>query len=249
MTCIISSKDFNIWIDEQHILKDINICIPKGKLTIIVGPSGSGKTTLLRSFNRLIELYSNVKITGDIFVDNTSIFKMDPRKLRSIMGMVFQAPNPFPHLSIYDNVALPAKINGIKGKSKIDEIVKWALEKAGLWNEVKDRIHEYPQVLSGGQRQRLCIARALAMKPQILLLDEPTANIDPINTTKIEETLKELKEEMSIVMVTHNPLQALRLGDYIIVIYDGKIIEEGDVNNIALNARNEITIKILRGAS
>ncbi|MEM1741054.1 MAG: ATP-binding cassette domain-containing protein, partial [Desulfurococcaceae archaeon] len=164
------------------------------------------------------------------------------------IGMVFQIPNPFPHMTIYDNVAIAARINRIARKrEELDEIVRWALEKAMLWDEVKDRLRSYPHVLSGGQKQRLCLARALAMKPKILLLDEPTANIDPVNARKIEEAISALKEEITIIMVTHSPHQAARVADHVAMIYSGSIIEQGPVSQVFLNPKTDFTAKFLKG--
>ncbi|MEM3989163.1 MAG: ATP-binding cassette domain-containing protein, partial [Desulfurococcaceae archaeon] len=175
-------------------------------------------------------------------------FKVDPYDLRKYIGMVFQIPNPFPHMTIYENIAMAAKINGVaRSKKELDEIVKWALDKAMLWDEVKDRLMSYPHTLSGGQRQRLCLARALAMKPKILLLDEPTANIDPVNARKIEEAISILKEDMTIIMVTHSPHQAARVADYVAMIYNGSIVEQGPASQVFLSPRTDFTAKFLRG--
>ncbi|MGC9012579.1 phosphate ABC transporter ATP-binding protein [Thermogladius sp.] len=246
MRCHIRAVDFHLWINDVEILKGVEFCAPKNSISVIVGPSGSGKSTFLKSINRIIELNANVRRSGDILLNGGSLFDMDPVDVRRRVAMVFQVPNPFPHLTIFENVALPAKVNGVaKDRGSLRELVKWALEKAMLWDEVKDKLDKHPHVLSGGQKQRLCIARALAMRPEVLLLDEPTANIDVINAKKIEETLRELKNEMTIVMVTHNPNQALRIGDYVNVMFDGKIIESGPVSDIVLKTRNELAIKLL----
>jgi phosphate transport system ATP-binding protein len=174
--------------------------------------------------------------------------KSDPYELRKYIGMVFQIPNPFPHLTIYENIAIAAKINGVaKDKKELDNIVRWALEKAMLWDEVRNRLHDYPHQLSGGQRQRLCLARALAMKPKLLLLDEPTANIDPVNARKLEEAIVSLKDEVTVIMVTHSPYQAARVADYVAVLYDGKVVEQGPAQQLFLRPSTEITQKLLRG--
>ncbi|MGC9181003.1 phosphate ABC transporter ATP-binding protein [Thermogladius sp.] len=246
MRCHIRAVDFHLWINDVEILKGVEFCAPKNSISVIVGPSGSGKSTFLKSINRIVELNTNVRRSGDILLNGGSLFDMDPVDVRRRVAMVFQVPNPFPHLTIFENVALPARVNGVaKDKGSLRELVKWALEKAMLWDEVKDKLEKHPHVLSGGQKQRLCIARALAMRPEVLLLDEPTANIDVINAKKIEETLRELKNEMTIVMVTHNPNQALRIGDYVNVMFDGKVIESGPVGDIVLKTRNELAIKLL----
>lgn len=244
----IEMKNVNVYIDKRHILKDINLRIPYNSVYVIMGPSGSGKTTILKVINRLIDLIPSSKIDGAIYVLGFDVLSHDPYDLRRYIGMVFQVPNPFPHLTIYENVAIAAKINGIaKSKRELDRIVKWALEKAMLWNEVKDRLHDYPHQLSGGQRQRLCLARAIAMKPKILLLDEPTANIDPVNARKLEEAIISLKDEITVVMVTHSSHQAARVADHVAIIYDGKVVEQGPAKHLFLHPLTDIGQKILRG--
>ncbi|MEM0001993.1 MAG: phosphate ABC transporter ATP-binding protein [Desulfurococcaceae archaeon] len=238
----------NVYIEGKHILKNITLRVPYNTIYVIMGPSGSGKTTILRVINRLIELNPNAKIDGSVKVLGYDAFKIDPYDLRKHIGMVFQIPNPFPHMTIYDNVAIAARINRVARKrEELDEIVRWALEKAMLWDEVKDRLRSYPHVLSGGQKQRLCLARALAMKPKILLLDEPTANIDPVNARKIEEAISALKEEITIIMVTHSPHQAARVADHVAMIYSGSIIEQGPVSQVFLNPKTDFTAKFLKG--
>ncbi|MDM7275931.1 MAG: phosphate ABC transporter ATP-binding protein [Thermoprotei archaeon] len=241
--------NLNVKIGGKSILKNVNLKVPEGTITSIMGPSGSGKTTLLRVINRLIDLIDDVEVSGVVRVFGNNVLEMDPYDVRKTMGMVFQMPNPFPHLSIYDNVSIGAKVNGVaRSKRELDEIVRWALIKAMLWDEVKDRLKDPPWRLSGGQQQRLCLARALALKPRLLLLDEPTANIDPVNTIKMEDSLRSLREEgMTIVMVTHMPHQAVRLSDYIIMLYDGSVVEEGPTGEIAINPRHEVTRRFLRG--
>ena len=218
----------------RRILDCINLNIPYNTIFAIMGPSGSGKSTLLRVINRLIDLIPDVNIDGHVTVLGREIFNEDPYIMRRDIGIVFQTPNPFPHLNIYDNVALGAKINGIaKNKKELNKIVEWALKKAMLWEEVKDRLNDYPSKLSGGQKQRLCLSRAIATKPKILLLDEPTANIDPANTRKIEESLVSLKKEMTIILVSHSKEQVMRISDYIAFLYMGKIVGVGRKNHIA----------------
>ncbi|MCC6030947.1 MAG: phosphate ABC transporter ATP-binding protein [Desulfurococcales archaeon] len=247
---VLRIKDLNVWIGDRHVLKNINLDIPRNTVFTIMGPSGSGKSTLLRTINRIIELYQNVKISGEIYLENIKINDQNtrPENVRRLIGMVFQIPNPLPHLSIYDNVALGPKYNKlVKSKKELDELVKWALERAYLWDEVKDRLHEPARVLSGGQQQRLCIARALAMKPKILLMDEPTSNLDPVGSSKIEELMIELKKIVTIILVTHYPFQASRVSDYVAFIYDGQIIETGPAEEIFTRPKNPLTEKYVTG--
>jgi phosphate transport system ATP-binding protein len=247
---VLRIKDLNVWIGDRHVLKNINLDIPRNTVFTIMGPSGSGKSTLLRTINRIIELYQNVKISGEIYLENIKINDQNtrPENVRRLIGMVFQIPNPLPHLSIYDNVALGPKYNKlVKSKKELDELVKWALERAYLWDEVKDRLHEPARVLSGGQQQRLCIARALAMKPKILLMDEPTSNLDPVGSSKIEELMIELKKIVTIILVTHYPFQASRVSDYVAFIYEGQIIETGPAEEIFTRPKNPLTEKFVTG--
>ena len=243
-------RNLNVWIKEKHILKNISLDIKPGAITAVMGPSGSGKSTLLRTINRLIELVPGARVEGRIELDGVDIYKTDPYTLRRRIGMVFQTPNPFPHLSIYDNVAIGAKLNGIaKNRKELDRIVEWALKTALLWDEVKDRLYEPPTGLSGGQQQRLCLARALAVKPDALLLDEPTANIDPVNARKLEETIVNLsrREGMTIVIVTHMPQQAARISDHIAFIYNGELVEAGPTREIILRPKSKLTEQFLKG--
>jgi len=247
---VLRIKDLNVWIGDRHVLKNINLDVPRNTVFTIMGPSGSGKSTLLRTINRIIELYQNVKISGEIYLENIKINDQNtrPENVRRLIGMVFQIPNPLLHLSIYDNVALGPKYNKlVKSKKELDELVKWALERAYLWDEVKDRLHEPARVLSGGQQQRLCIARALAMKPKILLMDEPTSNLDPVGSSKIEELMIELKKIVTIILVTHYPFQASRVSDYVAFLYDGQIIETGPAEEIFTRPKNPLTEKFVTG--
>jgi phosphate transport system ATP-binding protein len=246
----IEVKGLRVRISGKDILKGVDLRVPEATITAIMGPSGSGKTTFLKVLNRLIELVDGVEVSGEVRVYGSNIFDMDVYKVRRLFGMVFQTPNPFPHLSIYDNVAIGAKVNNVaRSRKELDEIVRWALEKAMLWDEVKNRLRDPPWRLSGGQQQRLCLARALAMKPRILLLDEPTANIDPVNTAQLEDALKALRrdENITVVIVTHMPHQAIRVSDYIVMFYDGRVVEGGPTGEIAISPREDITRRFLRG--
>jgi len=247
---ILIVKDLRIRIGGREIVKGISLEVPRNTVFAIMGPSGSGKSTLLRAINRLLDLYEDVRIEGKIYVNGLDVYSptTDPLEVRRIVGMVFQIPNPLPHLSIYENVALGPKMNRIaRNKKELDEIVRWALERAYLWDEVKDRLHIPAAKLSGGQQQRLCIARALAMKPKLLLMDEPTSNLDPVATSKIEELMIELKKDITIVLVTHNPYQAARVSDYVTFIYDGRVIETGRTGEVFTRPRHELTEKYITG--
>jgi len=247
---IIIINNLRVEIGGREILKGVNVKVPKNCIFTIMGPSGSGKSTLLRAINRILDLYDDVKVSGDVIVDDVNVYdpKTDPIYVRRLVGMVFQIPNPLPHLTIYENVALGPKMNRlVKSKKELDELVRWALEKAYLWDEVKDRLHTPAIKLSGGQQQRLCIARALAMKPKVILMDEPTSNLDPVATSKIEELIIELKEYLTVVLVTHNPFQASRVSDYIAFMYDGTILEVGSVDEIFTKPKNKYTEMYVTG--
>ena len=221
-------KDFNFYYGDFKALKDINMEIKKNKVTALIGPSGCGKSTFLRSINRMNDLIPNVKYEGNIIFDGKNIFdkEYDIVELRKKIGMVFQKPNPFPK-SIYDNIAYAVKLNGEKDKDKLDEIVETSLKSVALWDEVKDKLHKSSLGLSGGQQQRLCIARAISIRPEILLMDEPTSALDPISTSKIEELIRQLEKEYSIIIVTHNMQQASRISEYTGFFYQG-VLEEFD---------------------
>jgi len=228
-------EDLNVYINGFHVLKNINLLVPSGSIFAIMGPSGSGKTTLLKVINRLIDLVPGARVVGSVRVLGMDALRTDPYELRKRVGMVFQNPNPFPHMTIFDNVAVAAKLNGaVRSRKELEEVVRWALETAMLWDEVKHRLDRYPSELSGGQRQRLCLARALAMRPALLLLDEPTANIDPVNARKLEEAIASLRGEITVVMVAHLPHQAMRIADYVAIIYDGRIVECGSSQDVCL---------------
>lgn len=244
----IEVENLHIYYGNNYVIKGINLEIPEKTVFAIMGPSGCGKSTLLRSFNRLLELNESARIEGKIRVFGKDIMDMNPIEVRRMVGMVFQHVNPFPHMSIFDNVALGLKLNKlVKSKKELEERVIWALKKAALWEEVKDKLDEPAASLSGGQQQRLCIARAIALKPKVLLMDEPTANLDPISTGKIEELLYELKEELTIVMVTHSPAQAARVSEYVAFLYLGKLVEVGETAEIFGSPKNRLTEEYLTG--
>jgi len=222
---IITTKNLNLWYTTNHALKDINIELPERQITALIGPSGCGKSTFLKCLNRMNDLVEGCRIEGEITLDGVDIYKdMDVNILRKKVGMVFQKPNPFP-MSIYDNIAYGPRIHGTKSKVALDEIVERSLRQAAIWDECKDRLKKSALGLSGGQQQRLCIARALAVEPDILLMDEPTSALDPISTSKIEDLAVELKEKYTIVMVTHNMQQAARIADKTAFFLLGEIIE------------------------
>lgn len=240
-------KDLDLYYDDFKALKKINIDIPKNKVTALIGPSGCGKSTFLKTINRMNDLVEGVKIEGDLRLDGEDIYgRIDVTKLRRRVGMVFQKPNPFP-MSIYDNVAYGPRTHGIKKKEILDEIVEKSLRASAIWNEVKDRLKKSALGLSGGQQQRICIARALATEPEILLMDEPTSALDPISTLKIEDLVAELKEKYTIVIVTHNMQQAGRISDKTAFFLHGEIIEYDDTNVIFSNPRDKRTEDYITG--
>ena len=232
----------------KNAVNHVNADIKKNRITAIMGPSGCGKSTLLRAINRMHELYPDIRISGEILMDNRNILKMNPMEVRRMAGMVFQRPNPFPTMSIFDNVIAGYKLNGIRLKRKEkEEIVETCLTNVGLWNEVKDALFKKGTFLSGGQQQRLCIARALALKPEVLLMDEPTSALDPIATNRIEELLLELKKEFTIIIVTHNMSQAARISDYSMFMYLGELIEYDKTRIMFTNPRDKRTEEYLTG--
>ncbi len=233
MSDIITVKDLCLWYGSAQALKDININIPEHAITALIGPSGCGKSTFLKTLNRMNDLIPGVKITGEVRYAGQDIFApgVDVNMLRKDIGMVFQKPNPFP-MSVYDNIAYGPRTHGIKGKAKLDDIVERSLRDAAIWDEIKDRLKKNALGLSGGQQQRLCIARALAVEPQVLLMDEPTSALDPISTGKIEELASALKEKYTIVIVTHNMQQAVRISDQTAFFLLGELVEYGDTETI-----------------
>ncbi|AFA39945.1 ABC-type phosphate transport system, ATPase component [Pyrobaculum oguniense TE7] len=241
-------KNLEVAFGSLEVLRGVNLEISPNTITALMGPSGSGKSTILRVLNRLIEIYPDARVKGDVLLDGRSIFEMDVVELRKRVQMIFQIPNPIPNLSIFENVALGLKLNRlVNGRRELFQRVKQALEKAQLWDEVKDRLNAPAGKLSGGQQQRLCIARALAFNPEVLLADEPTANLDPENTAKIEALFLELKKEMTIVLVTHYPPQAARISDYVAFLYKGQIVETGPTKEVFTNPKHELTEKYVTG--
>lgn len=248
MSSIISVKDMCLWYGEHQALKNINMEIPEKSITAFIGPSGCGKSTFLKTLNRMNDLISDVKIKGDIRYEGTDIYGKDVNinHLRKEIGMVFQKPNPFP-MSIYDNVAYGPRTHGMTSKVQLDEIVEKALKDAAIWDEVKDRLKKNALGLSGGQQQRLCIARTLAVQPKILLMDEPTSALDPISTSRIEELVMELKEQYTIVMVTHNMQQAVRISDYTAFFLLGELVEFGKTDMIFSQPQDKRTEDYITG--
>ena len=244
----ISARNLNLYYGENHALKDINMDIKKNAVTALIGPSGCGKSTFLKSLNRMNDLVENVKITGEVTLDNENIYgeNVDTTLLRKKIGMVFQQPNPFP-MSIYDNIAYGPRIHGIKNKSKLDEIVEESLRGAAIFDEVKDRLNKSALGLSGGQQQRLCIARALAVQPDVLLMDEPTSALDPISTLKVEELMEDLKKKYTVVVVTHNMQQATRVSDETAFFLVGEVVEFDKTETIFSNPKNKKTEDYITG--
>lgn len=246
---ILQLKELNIsYSPGKNAVNRVNADIKRNCITAIMGPSGCGKSTLLRAINRMHELYPDIRITGEILMNQRNILKMNPMEVRRMAGMVFQRPNPFPTMSIYDNVIAGYRLNGIHiSKKEKDRLVESCLTNVGLWNEVKDSLLKKGTFLSGGQQQRLCIARALALKPEVLLMDEPTSALDPIATNRIEELLLELKKEFTIVIVTHNMAQAARISDYSMFMYLGELIEYDRTQVMFTNPHDKRTEEYLSG--
>lgn len=248
MSNIITTEKLNLWYGDTHALKDINIGIPENSITSLIGPSGCGKSTFLKTLNRMNDLIPTVKIEGTVKYNGNDIFEknVDVNELRRDVGMVFQKPNPFP-MSIYDNIAYGPRTHGVTKKAKLDEIVEESLSGAAIWDEVKDRLKKNALGLSGGQQQRLCIARALAVKPKVLLMDEPTSALDPISTSKIEELALQLKEKYTIVIVTHNMQQAVRISDYTAFFLLGELIEFGKTEDVFSYPKDKRTEDYITG--
>ena len=247
MSDIIKASNLNLWNGTNHALKDINLSLPQKEITALIGPSGCGKSTFLKTLNRMNDLVEGCRIEGLITLDDIDIYKdMDVNILRKRVGMVFQKPNPFP-MSIYDNIAYGPRIHGVKSKVKLDEIVERSLRQAAIWDECKDRLKKSALGMSGGQQQRLCIARALAVEPEVLLMDEPTSALDPISTSKIEDLAVELKEKYTIVMVTHNMQQAARIADKTAFFLLGEVIEFDETEKMFSTPRDKRTEDYITG--
>ena len=246
MADIITAENLCLWYGDTQALKSINIAIPEHSITALIGPSGCGKSTFLKTLNRMNDLIPGVKITGDVRYEGSDIFQAEVNNLRKEVGMVFQKPNPFP-MSIYDNIAYGPRTHGIHSKAKLDEIVERSLRDAAIWDEVKDRLKKNALGLSGGQQQRLCIARALAVEPKVLLMDEPTSALDPISTLKIEELAVSLKEKYTIVIVTHNMQQAVRISDYTAFFLLGELVEFGGTEQMFSQPRDKRTEDYITG--
>jgi phosphate transport system ATP-binding protein len=245
---IISSKNFNAYFGSNHVVKNVTMDVPKNQVVAVMGPSGCGKTTFLRCINRMHELVPDALTEGKVMLYEDDVYDMNPILVRLKIGMVFQRPNPFPNLSIYDNVIAGYKLNGLKlSKKEANHIVENSLQKAALWNEVKDSLHKKGTFLSGGQQQRLCIARAIAMEPEVLLLDEPTSALDPISTASIEQLMYDLKKNYTLIIVTHNMQQAGRVSDKTAFFYLGELVEYDQTKEMFLNPKDSRTQNYITG--
>lgn len=242
-------EDLNAWFGVKHVLKNINMKIEENAVTAVIGPSGCGKTTLIRCLNRMHETNPDARVSGKVIFNGVNIYGngVDPVTIRKKIGMVFQKPNPFPMMSIYENVAAGLKLNGVRDKKTINAVVKRSLELANLWDEVKDDLNKSGASLSGGQQQRLCIARALAVNPEVLLMDEPCSALDPMATAKIEVLIRKLAENYTIVIVTHNMQQAARVSDYTAFIYLGELVEYGPTKQVFENPKHKLTERYITG--
>lgn len=245
----LQTKDLRAGFGRTEVLKGVTIKLPESRITAIMGPSGCGKTTFIRCLNRIHELTPGATVKGEVLLDGTDIYlpKVNPVMIRRKIGMVFQKPNPFPTMSVYDNVAAGLKLNGVKDRKVLNEVVERSLKMAFLWDEVKDDLKKSGAALSGGQQQRLCIARTLAVEPEVILLDEPASALDPTATAKIEEAITELKKEYTIVLVTHNMQQAARVADFTAFFYLGNLIEFGPTATLFENPREELTERYITG--
>lgn len=245
---ILEVRDLNVWYGDNHVIKNTNLDVMNNSITAIIGPSGCGKTTLLKSLNRLLDLVKNARVEGKVFLDGKNIYDpdIDTVEIRKKIGLVFQSPNPLPK-SIWENIAYGVKLNTNKSKKEIDRIVERSLKEANLWDEVKDRLNQHAFSLSGGQQQRLCVARAIAIEPEVVMFDEPASYLDPNATKNLEELILDLKEDYTILIVTHNMQQASRISDYTAFIWLGDIKEYGETSKIFTNPTNELTQKYIAG--
>jgi phosphate transport system ATP-binding protein len=245
----IKIENLSAWYGEHQVLKNVSFDIYENKVTAIIGPSGCGKSTLIRCINRLHEVIPQAKVAGKIYIDNKNIYDpdVDPMEIRKKVGMVFQQPNPFPTMTIYENVIIGLKLNGFKDKNKLNEIAIQALNEAGLYEEAKNKLDSFATKLSGGQQQRLCIARALALRPEIILFDEPCSALDPISTAKIEDTIVKLKQNHTVIIVTHNLQQAARVADYTAFLFLGELIEYGPTSSLFTAPKMKKTEEYIRG--
>jgi phosphate transport system ATP-binding protein len=242
-------ENLNAWFGSKHVLKNINLKIKEKAVTAVIGPSGCGKTTFIRCLNRMHETVPNAKVSGRVLFDGKDVYdeNVDPVRIRRKMGMVFQKPNPFPMMSIYDNVAAGLRLNGVRNREKLDSVVERSLKLAILWDEVKDDLKKSGASLSGGQQQRLCIARALAVEPEVMLMDEPCSALDPMATAKIEMLIRMLVKDYTVVIVTHNMQQAARVSDFTAFLYLGELVEYGLTKDIFENPKDELTEKYITG--
>ena len=245
---VMRCKGLNLWYGKNQALKDISLEVPKNKVTALIGPSGCGKSTLIRVFNRMNDLVDGVRITGEATFCGCDIYApgADPTEIRTRIGMIFQKPNPFP-MSVYENVAYGLRVHGERDRKNLDRAVEESLKAAALWDEVKDRLSEQAGGLSGGQQQRLCVARALAVQPEVILMDEPTSALDPIATSKIEDLVYQLKKKYTVVIVTHNMQQAARVSDYTGFMYLGKLVEFGETGHLFKAPKEELTERYITG--
>ncbi len=243
------SIELSAWFGAKQALRDVNLSVAENSVTAIIGPSGCGKSTFIRTLNRMHELVPAARMTGQVLLDGKNVYDkdVDPVMVRRRVGMVFQKPNPFPTMSIYDNVAAGLRLTGARKDRKLDEVVRQSLEQATLWDEVKDDLKKPGTSISGGQQQRLCIARAIALQPEVILMDEPCSALDPIATSKIEELIVSLKLEYTVVIVTHNMQQAARVSDYTAFLYLGKLVEFGSTRDIFENPKSDLTEKYITG--
>jgi phosphate transport system ATP-binding protein len=249
MSYKVEVQSLSAWFGEHRVLKEINMSVRTNAVTAIIGPSGCGKTTYIRCLNRMHELVPGARVSGSVFLDGEDIYGngVDPVSVRRRVGMVFQKPNPFPMMSVYDNVAAGLKLNGMHDKKKLDRTVEKTLKLANLWDEVKDELDKSGASLSGGQQQRLCIARALAVEPELILMDEPCSALDPSATAKIETLIRQLRKNYTVVIVTHNMQQAARVSDFTGFLYLGELVEYGDTNSIFENPKNKLTENYITG--